>query len=577
MKKTFITFISILVLAVTGLKAQSLQDGIDNLYADRYQLAIDIFDKLLAVNPNNIEAIYWKGQTYFDMDDNQAARSLYEKAIQTYGNAPLLLVGLGHADLLDRKLAQARQKFETALTDSRGKKGNDPVIATAIGRANVDAKKGDYKWAEELLAEAADSYRKNPPAETLLQLGNAYRKAGEGSGGGKAYETYKKALEIYPNFAVASVRLAKLFESQKNYDLVVQNLNDALKRDPKFTPAYYELFYYYFFTKKYDEAESNLKKYIDSKLPERDINDESYWAQLCWAKGDYDCAITKDEKVVAELGLKAKPRVFKLLADAYYQKGDYANAKKNIDLYFIREKPDDFISFDYKLKADIMAKSGASDEEVYQNYIKGAELDTVLKSKIDFLKQGVQFFKDLKNREYEARMIQKIIDVKPDPTINDYFDLAIAYYFNKDYFDSRNTALLMIKKYPDEVYGYEWAYNNSIALATDTTKKIPQDSIGLPDALNLYQFSSKDTTKFKKQYINAVKYLAAYYINEAKDKEKSLEFFGKWQAADPENAESIQQFIDQIKKMPDTPKTNNPKPGSAPPPLKENSKQKTKG
>ncbi|HMU45391.1 MAG TPA: tetratricopeptide repeat protein [Chitinophagaceae bacterium] len=565
MKKTFITFLSALLLMVTGLKAQSIKEGMDHLYADRFKTAAGIFQKLLAENPNNIEAIYWLGQTYFDMDDDDKAKEVYEKALQTNGRAPLILVGLGHADLLNKKVNDARQKFEEALTASKDRKGNnDPVVATAIGRANVDAKAGNYQWAVQLLEEAANSYKKNPPTETLLQLGNAYRKAGEGKGGGKAFETYKKALEVDPNFAVADLRLAKLFESQKNWDFVLEYLNDALKRDPKFTPAYYELFYYYFFTKKYDEAEAQLKKYIDSKLPETDINDDSYYAQLCWARQDYDCAIQKDEKVVAQLGDKAKPRVFKLLADAYYQKGDYTNAQKYIDWYFRREKPEDYISFDYKLKADILSKSGATDEEVFSNYVTGVKVDTVLADKIDFLKQGAKFFKDNKKRGYEAQLIQMIIDLKPNPTINDYFDLTIANYFAPDYFKSRDAALQMQEKFPDQVYGYEWAYNNAVAITTDTTlsdslRTKYNNEIGAPDAMKLYEFSQKDTVKFKSQYINAVKFLAAYYINVAKDKEKSLEFFKKWQSIDTANAEAIQGYIDQIQKMPGRPSPS-PKP-----------------
>ncbi len=579
MKKTLITFLSVALLAVTGLKAQSIQEGISHLNADRYKAALDVFDKLIAANPNNAEAIFWKGEALFDMDDNDAARQLLEKGRQSAGDQPYILVGLGHADLLDKKVNEAKQKFEAALTASKGKKGNDPDIAAAIGRANVDAKAGDYNWAVTLLKEAVDSYKKNPPVQTLLELGNAYRKAGGGSGGGPAYETYKKALDIDPGFANASVRLAQLFESQKNYELVLQNLKDAIARDPKFTKAYYELFYYYFFTKKYDEAESYLKKYIDSKLPETDINDDSYYAQLCWARGDYDCAITKDEKVVAQRGEKTKPRVYKLLADAYLQKGikqktggdsigaakNFANAKNYVDKYFKKGKPDDYISFDYKLKADILAKTGGTDEEIYQNYVQGAALDTVLTSKIDFLKDGAKSFGDAKKYDLQAKLLQQMIDIKPKPTINDYFDMAIAHYFGQNYGQARATSLLMQQKYPDEPYGYEWAYNSSVAIMSDTTRKVPQDSIAFPDATKLYTFSLKDTVKYLKQYVSAVKFLAAYYINEAKDKQKSLEFFKKWLASDPENAESIKQFIDQIEKMPNTPKTNSPRAASARP------------
>lgn len=575
MKKTTITFLVSALLIISGLQAQTVQDGKNHLFAQRYNSAVSTFEKMLATNPNNIEAIYWLGQTYLESEEIMAARiattrQLYEKAMQSTNSAPLVIVGMGHLDLLANKTSDARQKFETALTMTRTKKGDNLDIVNAVGRANTEAKSGDFNYAIEKLQAAADKGEKN--AETLVLLGNAYRKARPGEGGGEAFRSYKKALEINPNFSLANLRLAKLFESQKNWELVLQYLNEATVKDPKFTAAYYELFYYYFYRLDYPSAEAQLQKYIESKLPEKDVQDEFLYSQLCWARKDHNCATTKAESVVAALGSKTKPKVYRLLADAYFQKGDYANAKKYSDEFFAKKNPDDYISYDHKLRADIMSKTGGSPDEIYNNYLQGAELDTLLTGKIDFLKQGIAYFKENKIRDKEAMLIEKVIGLKPAPTINDYFDLSLAHYFGKQHEKSRDAAVIMIEKFPDQVYGYEWAYNNSIAIMTDTlrsdtARKTYKESTGIPDVLNLYEFSNKDTSKFKKQYINSVRYLAAYYINEAKDRDRSLEFFRKWLEADPANASTIQEYINQIEKMPSrppAPKNGTPKPASVP-------------
>lgn len=575
MKKTTITFLVSALLIISGLQAQTVQDGKNHLFAQRYNSAVSTFEKMLATNPNNIEAIYWLGQTYLESEEIMAARiattrQLYEKAMQSTNSAPLVIVGMGHLDLLANKTSDARQKFETALTMTRTKKGDNLDIVNAVGRANTEAKSGDFNYAIEKLQAAADKGEKN--AETLVLLGNAYRKARPGEGGGEAFRSYKKALEINPNFSLANLRLAKLFESQKNWELVLQYLNEATVKDPKFTAAYYELFYYYFYRLDYPSAEAQLQKYIESKLPEKDVQDEFLYSQLCWARKDHNCATTKAESVVAALGSKTKPKVYRLLADAYFQKGDYANAKKYSDEFFAKKNPDDYISYDHKLRADIMSKTGGSPDEIYNNYLQGAELDTLLTGKIDFLKQGIAYFKENKIRDKEAMLIEKVIGLKPAPTINDYFDLSLAHYFGKQHEKSRDAAVIMIEKFPDQVYGYEWAYNNSIAIMTDTlrsdtARKTYKESTGIPDVLKLYEFSNKDTSKFKKQYINSVRYLAAYYINEAKDRDRSLEFFRKWLEADPANASTIQEYINQIEKMPSrppAPKNGTPKPASVP-------------
>ncbi|MBL0269072.1 MAG: hypothetical protein IPP99_10520 [Chitinophagaceae bacterium] len=560
MKKTTITFLLSGILLVSGAKAQTLQEGMNHLYAKRYNNAIGVFDKLLAVNPNAVDAIYWKGQAILDNEEIKGARltearSLYEKALQATNGAPLLKVGMGHVDLLSDKADDARQHFETALTMTRGKKGDDPVIETAIGRAITDAKNADYAYAVRLLEDAATKDPKN--TETLLQLGNAYRKAGQGQGGGKAFESYNKALTANPQFAVASLRLAQLFESQKNWDLVLENLNAAIVKDTKFTAAYFELFYYYFYRAKFDEADTYLQKYIDSKLPESDIQDQFLYAQLCYARKDFACAVTKAEAVVANKGKATKPKVYRLLAYAYYDKGDFPNAKKYSDMFFLYKNPDDYISKDHKLRADIMSQTGGTPDEILSNYVEGALLDTTVTEKIDFLKKGVVYFKEKKLRDREAILIQKILEIKPKPTINDYFDLTLAHYFSQNNEKSRATALKMTELFPDQVYGYDWAFIN--ARAVDTVRK---DSIAVPDALKLFEFSNKDTAKFKKQYINAASFLAIYYANDAKDKEKAIDYLKKWQMVDVANAENIQKNIDLLMKAPATKPTTPAKGGT---------------
>jgi Flp pilus assembly protein TadD len=566
MKKTLMIVATGLFL-LTTVKAQTIQEGVNHLYADRFKTAVGVFEKLIAANPNNIDAIYWLGQTYLDMDQNDKARQLYDKALATSANAPLILVGRGHVDLHDKKLNEAKQRFETALTMSRGKKGDDPTILTAIGRANVDAKDGDLPYAIQKLEAAVQKESNN--ADIYMQLGNAYRKARPGEGGGQAYTNYKKALDVNPNFVVAYIRLAKLFEAQKNWELVLQNLNASVAKDPNFTLGYYELFYYNFFRQRFPEAEEFLKKYINSKASENDIQDQYLYAQLCWARKDYDCATSKAESVATAMGAATKPKVLKLLADAYYQKNDTINAKKYIDQYFAKEKPEDFIGFDYALKADIYSRFPGQESVVYNSYIEGVKIDTVLDNKIEILKKGAEFFRKRNEREKEGDLMVKLLEIKPKPSINDMFDAGRAYYFGKQYAKSREIFLKFVEKFPEEIYGYEWVFNNSKVL--DTLKK---DSIAVPDAFKLYEFSGKDTSKFKRQYISAASYLAIYYANDAKDKEKAIEYLKKWQEADTANAEAIQKNIDILQKSggksspgprgSSTPKQGGSKPGPNP-------------
>src|ERR1044072_4520134 len=99
MSKRFISFVSMLVLGSNVLFAQSVEQGRKFLYYERYKSARENFEKVLASNPNNIEATYWLGQTMLEQKDSTAAKNLYQKALASNGNAPLILVGMGELEL----------------------------------------------------------------------------------------------------------------------------------------------------------------------------------------------------------------------------------------------------------------------------------------------------------------------------------------------------------------------------------------------------------------------------------------------------------------------------------------------
>jgi len=236
MKKTSIALMVAGFISITQLMAQSIQEGVNHLYADRDQSAKAVFDKLIAANPNNLDAIYWLGQSYIEMNDVKSARDLYDKALTTNGNAPLILVGRGQVDLIDNKTNEAKQRFEAAITQSKGKKGDDPNVLNAIGRANIIAKTGDIAYAIEKLKIASDRDPKNP--DIFLNLGDAYRKTHDG---GLAVTNYDKAIAVSPTFARAEFRKAKIYETQRNWEVFTDHINKTVTMDPKFAPAYYDL------------------------------------------------------------------------------------------------------------------------------------------------------------------------------------------------------------------------------------------------------------------------------------------------------------------------------------------------
>jgi Tfp pilus assembly protein PilF len=568
MKKFSIAFLVTALLAFSGVgMAQSLQDGINDIYAKRYKSAQATFEKLVASNPNNLDAIYWLGQTFIETKNIKAANEVYDKALLASANAPLVIVGKGHVELIENKISEAKQRFESAIVMSRGKKGDDPAILNAVGRAitevyNDKEKKGDINYAIEKLEAAAARDQKS--AEIYLNLGNAYRKARPGEGGGKAFENYRKATEINPNFGAPYYRLAQLFYSQRNWELYEQYLNDAVAKDPKFAPAYYDLYYYKLLVKKdFAAAELDAAKFIQNADPDPQ---NAYLAiQTQWAKKEFDQAIAGAKNLISQAGENTKPIVYRLIADSYVQKKDTAPAKQYIDLLFAKAAPEEVNANDYRLKADIYSTVPGMEDSLYAIYVAGAAADTVVDNKIELLKKGIEFFKakgkanpDNKSlREREGDLGTVLIGIKPKPTINEMFDINLAYYFGGAYTKSYEAANRLIEKFPAEVYGYEWKFNN--ARIIDSTKK---DSIAVPDALKLIEFAEKDTAKFKKQYLSAAGFMVEYYANFAKDGAKALEYVNKMLVLDPEN-KSLLGIKQQLERSGQQRPANQPRTGSS--------------
>ena len=186
------------------VKAQTINDGKTLLYYEKYKSAKAVFDKLIAANPNDVDAVYWDGQTLISPEDHSAkdvadAKALYQKTLMANSNSPLLLAGMGHINLLEGKAQDAKSQFETAI--SLSKAASVPVL-NAVGYANVNAKDGDAAYAVDKLKLAVATKKMNDP-DVYVNLGDAYKKLGDG---GNAQLSYEAALALNPKYARASYR-----------------------------------------------------------------------------------------------------------------------------------------------------------------------------------------------------------------------------------------------------------------------------------------------------------------------------------------------------------------------------------
>jgi len=64
-------FTAMLLITVSGLFAQTVQEGKRLLFMHRYQSAKTTLEKVVAGAPTSAEAIYWLAQAHFELKDVQ--------------------------------------------------------------------------------------------------------------------------------------------------------------------------------------------------------------------------------------------------------------------------------------------------------------------------------------------------------------------------------------------------------------------------------------------------------------------------------------------------------------------------
>jgi Flp pilus assembly protein TadD len=541
MKKSASLLIFSALLTLSAF-AQNIQEGVGHVYAERYASAKAIFEKMVAANPNNMEATYWLGQTHLANSNVTAARQVYEKALASNGNAPLVLVGMGHVELIEGKTNEARQRFEAAISMSRGKKGDDPVVLNAIGRANVESINGDPAYAIAKLNAAAQLAPNN--ADIYINLGNAYRKSKDG---GQAVTAYIKAAQFNP--AVANYRMARVYETQRNWDVVSDHLNRAIAADAKFAPAYLRQYVYNLFHKgDYAAADEWAKKYITVADPS--VQNEYFRAQTLFQQKNYNEAIQIGKNILGQTKEQVNPSVYRLMAYSYLETRDTTTAKQYVDELFTKANKDEFVAKDYTLKATIYAKERP--EEVVQIYMDAAQDDTTTRGKLLILQEAVDWAKSTGRKIPEADLRLQAFKLTQNPNPAVLFQIGLPYYQGGAFQKADSVFTAYATALPDSIYGHYWS-----ALSRAQLDPTMEQGLAVTAYERTLQIAEKDATRFKAMGVQSILPLAGYYNNVKKDKETAVAYLQRGLALDPNNANfqnTLKVLQTPAKAAPATPK-----------------------
>jgi tetratricopeptide (TPR) repeat protein len=543
MRKTSISLLLAFTCIGSTVMAQTLEQGKQFLYYERYASAQAAFEKVLNANPNNIDAVYWLGQTMIhrrDTRDTAGAKALYQKMLATNGNAPLLLVGMGHVELLYGNKTDSRQRFETAISLTKEK---DINVLNAVAYANIDAKSGDLNYALQKLNTATQIKRFNDP-QTYLLMGDAYRKQLDGGG---AVSNYQKALGVDPKFAEAQMKIGIVYLTQNNREFFLPAFEQAVTIDPAYAPAYEQLFLYWYL-RDVNKAATYLDKYATNSDQGPEL--EYMKAGMLYVSGKVPEARTRAQQLIGQYGPNVNPRMYRLVAYASDSLGDYTAAREAMANFLAKADTSMYLSTDFEEYAKIYGKLGdsATRSLAFQYYAKAISMDTVEADKQKYAAEGLELAKQLHDKQAAAILSGAMYKSLKNPTNSDLYKYGMANYSAGNYKTADSIFCGVYEtKYPTEIFGYLWCAKSK--QAQDDSTNSQGLAVAAYEKLAQFARSIPDSNKYKTQVVGAYFYLASYYNDIKKDKPKAIECMQKVLEVDPTNA-TAQNVISILTKPP---------------------------
>ena len=522
-----LTDCSVKKVAGTGGASQlppTIAQAQTNLVQGRTATAKQALEKSLSSNPKDPQTIYWLGQTYLGMDSLGRARQVYQNALNSGVNDPLIWVGMGHVESLEGKKDAARQRFESAITASAKNKREDINVLNAIGRANADgpANTGDPAYGVQVLKRAVALDPNN--SDVYTNLGINYLKLGPDQGG-NAYEAYTNAIRVDPKNARARFRLGKIFQSQGNSEKFLQYFNEAVATDPTYTPAYSELYSYYA-DRDVNKAREYLEKYVANS--DKSCGTDFLLADYLFRSGKYQESLDKANAMNS--GACANyPRLKVLYAYNYDRLGDSAQARTNIESYLATADPEKVQPTDYLFGASVVKKFAGGEDTAISYLQKAITFDTVRANRIRYMDTIAFLYKQANKPVERLEWLRKSFQLNPNPSNLDMYNIADAAIASGDTLLADSISRVYIQKNPDQEHGYALLARAAKAADPDSSKGTAFDRVEEYVTWLKNQDSVKNANKIKIQYY----YIASVAADKLKDYPRALDAINQILVLDP--------------------------------------------
>lgn len=254
--KIFVVALCFLITACGGSEqkyAKHINKGKEYYASSQYKEAAIEFKNAIQIKPDGSQAHYNLGLSYLKAGGPAFIPAAFKSLSRAAELEPGLLdaqVKIGELHFLSRDLVKASEQARLVL-----EKEKNHLDATIL-LANINAAKGKLVEAKKLLTSISVVHPES--AKPLLALSTVYLATGERD---SAKDVLKKAIEK-DGPVDSRIALAGVYLLEKDFQAAEEELNDALKDNPKSVAVLSALTNFYMGTRRPSMAEQAAEKLI---------------------------------------------------------------------------------------------------------------------------------------------------------------------------------------------------------------------------------------------------------------------------------------------------------------------------
>ena len=539
LKSLAVTAIAVLTISIQTM-AQTVQDGLKNLEAERYNAAETIFKQLASSAPT-AENYYNLGYFYLNLQDDQfdlvKATDAFTKGAATNEKKPdpLNRVGLATVKLLSGDRAGAKADFDLIKKDTKNKNAD---ILFRIGEAYaLNVKINDPAEAVLNIQAALDLQKVKNNPDFYIAMAKAFLIKNDG---GASMTALENAANMGQKLAVIKTLMGKVWYQGKQYQKAQGFLNEAITADPTYSPAYFLLSNLFTTFGKYKQAAENAKFGLDNS--EATPAAKLRYIKLATASKDYDGALAVLNQI---FDAEKDPIKFRLKGYIQTEKGDCADGVKNITQFLTQAAKDRHLASDWGMLGRAYACIKDDANKKLNDSLAIINMDLAVEkgdSTFDYNGAIINIFKVAKNWPKVAERYEKNIATSKKPAdATVYYNLADSYMRARNFVKADTIYSKAIELYKDV-----WMFPHiQKARAKQYALGSTVDSTFLAAPLyeryiNVSTDAMKADAKNAKYFSEAYGYLGYKALLVEKNPVKATEFMNSALKYDPTNTKATQ-------------------------------------